>query len=202
MKHSVLLSGTADPSRRPAIVALLLLALVACDGDERDRAPQSASTPAAAASPEAPRPQELEHAARAVIAFLQGDPPSNRFRLADNVTLYLAPEGGGARAAVTRESLANRANWKVASHRQGTEYSFVPPGGLTKLTTRVGRHLNCLDYPLSSRFEQLALLPHVGTKLEPESASSCLQSWNLTLVFDPELRPLTIVAAVYDQWEW
>ncbi|MDQ6768747.1 MAG: hypothetical protein M3Z54_02025 [Gemmatimonadota bacterium] len=103
---------------------------------------------------------------------------------------------------VTREKLADRANWKVASERQGMVYSFVPPDGLTKLTTRVGRHFNCLDYPLSSRFEQLARFPHVGTKLESNGVSSCLQSWNLTLIFDPEKRPPTIIAAVYDQWEW
>ncbi len=62
--------------------------------------------------------------------------------------------------------------------------------------------MNCAEYPLSSRFPELARLPHVGTKLEPGDASSCLQTWNLTLVFDPNQRPPTLVAAVYDQWEW
>ena len=31
---------------------------------------------------------------------------------------------------------------------------------------------------------------------------SCLQTRNLTLVFDPDEKPPTLIAAVYDQWEW
>jgi len=31
---------------------------------------------------------------------------------------------------------------------------------------------------------------------------SCVQSWNLTLVFDPKQKPPTVIAAVYDQYEW
>jgi hypothetical protein len=31
---------------------------------------------------------------------------------------------------------------------------------------------------------------------------SCLQTRNLTLVFDPNRTPPTLIAAVYDQWEW
>ena len=69
------------------------------------------------------------------------------------------------------------------------------------LTTRAGRHLNCLDYPLSATFPALARLPHVGTMLSYGTAS-CLQTWTLTVVFDPHARPRTLVAAVYDQFEW
>ena len=69
------------------------------------------------------------------------------------------------------------------------------------MTTRPGRHLKCLDYPLSATFPELARFPHVGTTLR-YGTDSCLQTWNLTLVFDPDDRPLTLVAAVYDQFEW
>jgi hypothetical protein len=42
----------------------------------------------------------------------------------------------------------------------------------------------------------------VGTKLEPPDFSSCLQSWNLTLMFVADETSPTLLAAVYDQWEW
>ena len=69
------------------------------------------------------------------------------------------------------------------------------------MTTRVGRHLKCLDYPLSATFPDLARLPHVGTMLSYGTAS-CLQTWTLTVIFDPLAQPPKLVAAVYDQFEW
>ena len=95
-------------------------------------------------------PGELVDAARAAVAFLRGEGDFEQIRLADTVTLYLSPEGGGTRSEVAREMLRYPSNWKVRS--QGMVYSFAPPGGRAELTTRVGRHLNCLEYPLSSRF--------------------------------------------------
>ena len=83
----------------------------------------------------------------------------------------------------------------------GHSYSFVPHKAKAELETRVGRHLKCLEYPLSSIHPELARFPHVGTKLV-YSTQSCLNTWNLTLVFDPDKKPLTLIAAVYDQWEW
>jgi hypothetical protein len=121
-------------------------------------------------------------------------------RLADSVTLYLSPEGGGTRRAFAREQLRDPSSWRVASG--GHAYAFAPPAGVTRLTARAGRHFNCREYPLSSRFPDLARLPHVGVKLEPERTESCLQTWNVTFVFDPAARPARLVAAVYDQWEW
>lgn len=70
------------------------------------------------------------------------------------------------------------------------------------MTTQVGSHLNCRIYPLASRYEELARLPHVGTMLEPPDGDTCLETWSLTVVFDPAVRTPTMVAAVYDQWEW
>lgn len=161
----------------------------------RPRDPMPDNTPLGAH-----RPAELEEAAKQVIRFLRGEVGFHRIRIADTVTFYVSPEGGGTRTALTRHQLRDRSKWKV--HVLGMEPSLVPPQGLTRLTTRVGRHFNCREYPLSSRFAELALLPHVGTRLDRGEESSCLETRNLTLVFDPDERPPTLVAAVHDQWEW
>jgi hypothetical protein len=60
--------------------------------------------------------------------------------------------------------------------------------------------MNCREYPLSSRNGELAWFPHVGVMLA--YGTGCLQTRNLTLVFDPNEKPPTLIAAVYDQWEW
>jgi hypothetical protein len=178
-----------------------------CGGDgsggaqASDSAGRSVSAPASEARLGAHTAAELDTAARRVVAFLRGETPADSIRLADTVTLYVAPEGGGTRTPFTRAHLRDRSNWRVPGLGRAV-YSLAPPAASTKLTTRVGRHLNCMEYPLSSRFAQLARLPHVGAKLEPPGASSCLQTWNLTVVFDPTRKPPTLVAAVYDQWEW
>jgi hypothetical protein len=147
------------------------------------------------------RPFELIEAATNVVGFLRGEVAFDRIRLADTVSLYLGLEEGGTRAEVERGMLRYASNWKVRSQGLRHVYSFAPPRGSAELTTRVGRHLNCRDYPLSSRSEALAQFPHVGTMLM-YGTDSCLQSWNLTLVFDPNEKPPTLIAAVYDQWEW
>jgi hypothetical protein len=148
---------------------------------------------------------ELDQAAKRIIGFLRGGVGFERIRLADAVTLYLSPEAGGARRTVSREMLRDPSNWKVRSgdlpNARGMEYSFAPPKGRAELTTRVGRHLNCREYPLSWRYKELAQFPHVGTMLM-YGTDSCLQTRNLTLVFDPNQKPPTLIAAVYDQWEW
>jgi hypothetical protein len=144
------------------------------------------------------RPTELDQAARRVIGFLRGEVGFDRIRLADTVTLYVSPEGGGTRAAFTRKQLRDRSNWKV---RGLMMYSLVPPKRTAELTTRVGRHLNCREYPLSWIYKELARFPHVGTLLI-YGRDSCLQTWSLTLVFDPNQKPPTLIAAVYDQFEW
>ena len=142
----------------------------------------------------------LERAAREIVAFLNGKTAFDKIPLADTVVLYLSPEGGGTRVAFAREGLRTPSRWVVRSGRQS--YSFVPPATLTKLTAKSGRHFNCAEYALASRFPDLAKLPHVGVKLEPETTGSCLQTWNATFVFDTIERSPRLVAAVYDQWEW
>jgi hypothetical protein len=143
---------------------------------------------------------ELDQAAKQIIGFLRGEVGFDRIRLADTVTLYISPEGGGTRATFSREQLRDRSNWKVRG-LSTYSFSFVPSKGRAELTTRVGRHLNCREYPLSWRYKELAQFPHVGTMLS-YGRDSCLQTRNLTLVFDPNEKPPTLVAAVYDQWEW
>jgi hypothetical protein len=163
-----------------------------------------ADSPAPPAAPqlEVQHPEELVQAAARIIGFLRGNVGLERIRLADTVVLYLSPEGGGTRRAIPRARLRDPANWSVRSEELGATYRFTPPAGLTKLTTSIGHHFKCFEYPLYSQFGEIAQLPHVGTKLEPADASSCLQSWNLTLVFAADEPSPILVAAVYDQWEW
>ena len=180
---------------------MFVLAVGAC-GD-RGEPPATSDTSAASAdagtSGAIPAP-ELEAAARDVIAFLRGELPFDEIEVADSVTLFVAPEGGGTRSAFAREQLRDASSWVVTSP-EGRR-SLVPLTGLDSMTMRVGRHLNCMEYPLSTRFAELAALPHVGVKLERAGDGNCLQTWNLTLVFDSTARPPRLVAAVYDQWEW
>jgi len=141
----------------------------------------------------------LDSAAKEIVAFLQGKRPFDRIALADTVVLYISPEGGGNHAAVARENLRTPASWSVQS--DGRRYSFVPPSW-TRMTTRPGRHFNCAEYSLATRFMDLAMRPHVGVKLEPDRPASCLESWNSTFVFDTAGGRPELIAAVYDQWEW
>jgi hypothetical protein len=185
-----------------AVTATLVIWFVvaSCSGDGREGPEAVQSRSVDTVSLDHHRATELDEAAKEVVAFLQGEVGIDRIRLADTVVLYVSPEGGGTRAVFKREQLRHPSNWRVESGRQS--YAFAPPPGMTKLTTRVGRHFNCMEYPLSSRFPELARLPHVGAKLEPERVDSCLQTWNVTLVFDAAEGPPRLVAAVYDQWEW
>jgi hypothetical protein len=204
----------------PVLMLSCSLALASCESDVERASAQADSAPAAtdrvrpvestAADPAGSVPlavhraDELVDAATAVIAFLRGEADFDDIRLADTVTLYLSPEGGGTRRPVPREMLRDRSQWTVRSRdlprAPGMAYSLVPASGRAELTTRVGRHLKCFDYPLASMYEELARFPHVGTILA--YGTGCLQTSNLTLVFDPRAKPPTLVAAVYDQWEW
>jgi hypothetical protein len=207
-----------------AVVSVLMiacgLAVASCDSDVPRASNQSAppspdsdsaarSAPAASSPDTAPlgahSADELVDATTTVLAFLRGEARLDRIRVADTVTLYLAPEAGGAPRTVTREMLRDPSNWTIRgpsprSGRQGIRYSFVPSKGTAELTTRVGRHLRCREYPLSSIYKELAQFPHVGVKLA--YGTGCLQTRNFTLVFNPNEKPPTLIAAVYDQWEW
>ncbi|HSJ30788.1 MAG TPA: hypothetical protein VK933_05095 [Longimicrobiales bacterium] len=149
-----------------------------------------------------PRVEDMLQSARDLTAFLRGEGDLARVALADTVVLYLAPEGGGDRTAVPREVLHDRDRWTVHTGRSDTSYRLAPPPQLSKLTARAGRHFNCLEYDLSSRYPTLAELPHVGVRLEPVNGAGCLQTWNATFVFAGDKTTPTLVAVVYDQWEW
>jgi hypothetical protein len=164
--------------------------LAACgDGTQEDR-----SAPA--------RPDALDAAAREMVAFLRGDSPLPDI-VADSVILYLAPEGGGNRAVLPRTALQDPSAWAVHSTELATTYRFAPPEELTELALVLGRHMRCFDESLDEISEELAALPHVGARLSPpDMLVSCLQTWNMTFVFHPATDPLTLVAVIYDQWEW
>ena len=176
------------------VAAFAVTAALAC-APATDRAPDSQRS----GGPALASQSDLDSAARRVVGFLQGRATFEDIVLADSVKLLVSPEGGGASRVSSREDLRNPARWVVQTGR--ARYAFAPGSASTRITTRVGRHFNCFEYPLSSRFPDLALWPHVGVKLEPLGASSCLQTWNVTFVFD-SARPPRVIAAVLDRFEW
>ena len=210
------ISGSAKAIPGVSLLATLLItALMASCGRETSqqkrsrvdatdtvrRIPPSASPSSDVTSRGSAEDVELVEAATRIVRFLRGEALFDSIHLADTVSLYLGLEEGRTRRDVERALLRDRTNWKVQSESLRHSYSFVPPARTAALTTRVGRHLNCLDYPLSASFPDLARLPHVGTMLSYGTAS-CLQTWTLTVIFDPHVRPPKLVAAVYDQFEW
>lgn len=177
----------------------LCIMAAACTPDRGDIA-DTIQTPAERSSSGVFSDPELEKAANDIVSFLQTGAGFDNLRIADTVVLYVSPEGGGGRSTIIREQLRDRSRWEVRSGQQ--RYAIAPPRRMPMVTTKVGRHINCMEYELSTRYPDLAKLPHVGVKLEPDSTSSCLQSWNVTFVFDANARPPRLMAAVYDQWEW
>ena len=180
-----------------ALLACLGLA-AGCRGGDGSQPPEgAASPPDERVAPMASGPDStMVAAARRVVSFLQGNAAFPEGLLADTVVLHVAPEGGGARRAVPVSGLAAPSGWTVGG------YSLVPPADGRELATAVGRHLSCMEAPLSTRSEALARMPHVGTSFRPAEGGSCLQAWTLTLVFDTAAGAPRVVAALYDQWEW
>jgi hypothetical protein len=162
--------------------ALLIGAVVACGDRQR------------AADP------SLERATRNLVGFLRGELPFDSRALADTVELRIAPEGGGAVSRVSRDSLRERSAWTVAGPAR--RFQLVPPATFSTVSTKVGRHFNCQEQDLATRAPDLASRPHVGVRLQPEGAQSCLQSWNATFVFDTAGGSPRLIAVLYDQWEW
>ena len=195
------MTGLRRARVRRTVARCTLLVLVACS-PEGDEAPAedtaSPSSPPAATH----QPAELVAAATNVVGFLRGNVPFSRVRLADTVTLRLGVEEGGTTRRVVRERLRQPSEWAVESPNLRFTYPFAPPPSLTSAETRVGRHVRCMDHDLTAIDPELGALPHVGVVLSPPNFSSCLQTWNLTIVFDPQLKPPTVVAVIYDQFEW
>lgn len=177
-------------------MGIVLAFLVGCSSNEAS----DIETPTAERSTAASDESQLTAAAADVVGFLRGELPFGELEIAPEVALQLASGGGGTRLEVKGDSLRKLENWHVFSEATGIDYSFLPPENSANLVTREGKHLNCFEYDLSSRADGVAHLPHVGTMLS--SGDSCLQSWNVTFLFDPEEEKPTLVGAVYDQWEW
>jgi hypothetical protein len=182
------------------VLVVVLTTLIGCGAESRPLPDSTQTAVAGIPSVERNRADALEQTAREIVEFLRGNAPFETIALADTVTLYLSPDGGGILSAFSREQLRRPSQWVLRSGRQ--TYAFAPPASLKKMTAKADTHFDCLDYPLASRFPELAKLPHVGVKLEPDGAGSCLQTWNATFVFDTSAPPARLVAAVYDQWEW
>lgn len=182
-------------SRRAVAVAAAACLLLVCCSRE------STQVAAPTGSPSAPGASELTEAAAEVVDFLRGVTRFDELEVAPVVTLRLAREGGGNVVELSRETLRDPLNWEVPSAGGGDGYSFVPPEGAGDLQLAEGRHFNCLEYDLSSRADVDPDLPHVGTRLS-DPAGSCLNSWNVTFLFQPGTDPPILVGAVYDQWEW
>jgi hypothetical protein len=135
---------------------------------------------------------EVEH----LLAFLRGEAPLRLEVLADSVTLRVAPEGGGDTVAVARDELRSPSAWRVGS------YSLLPPEAYGHRTITPGLHWNCRAVGLETLYPELARLPHVGTRLAPGDDAGCLQTWNMTFVFDQDAETPRLTGVVYDQWEW
>jgi hypothetical protein len=180
----------------PFVVGVLVV--VSCGGEPaEEQAPDTVPGRDSVVVPTAPQMSPLDSAARAVLAFLKGEPST--IILADSVELYVGKEAGGTRTVYPRANLRHPSLWVARSSRGN--YRFTPPATLGKLTVKRGTHFICTERKLAESFPELAKRPHVGVRLESDIGESCLQSWNVTFVFDDSLRP-RLVAAVYDQFEW
>lgn len=189
-------------SARCTTIMLTAIVALSCTVEQADSYRPDGSRSAAEVGAQAPSDEALVAAAENIVAFLRAELELEQIAVADTVTLHLSPEGGGTARKVPRDALRDSGNWSVTASGTNTTYRFAPPAGVTKLTTRPGRHMNCFETDLSSRSPELAAFPHVGTKLEPPEPASCLQGWNVTFVFDSLRSPPVLVAALYDQWEW
>jgi hypothetical protein len=188
--------------RNCALVVAVFALLTSCGPqEETPRVESGIRSPVREDAADSASDAELVEAAEVVIQFLRGELPFSELRTADTVSLRPAPEGGGSPTQLVHEALADPASWVVTTGA-GDRRSLVPPRALTQLTARPGVHFNCFEYSLASRSPDLARLPHVGVRLTGSEAGTCLQTWNLTLVFDTVAGPPVLRAVVYDQWEW
>jgi hypothetical protein len=142
----------------------------------------------------------LRSAAENIVAFLRGAVAYETLSVADTVEFVVPTEGGGTRQRMSREALRDRQAWITQANSQ--QYSFVPAANFTEIKVAPGLHFNCYEGPLSARVAEFAESPHVGVRLEPPEAKSCLQGWNATFVFNTASGQPQLIAAIYDQWEW
>jgi hypothetical protein len=181
--------------------------LAACGGKEpapkaSDSAVSAAPAVTTADTVTTPAPAAvapLDSAARAVLAFLRREKAFSTIVLADSVEIYVGKDAGGTRTMYAREELQRPSMW-VGRSKLGN-YKFAPPSTHVVSSVKRGVHFNCTERKLAESFPQLARRPHVGVMLEPEFRENCMQTWNVTFVFDDSIKP-RLIAAVYDQFEW
>ncbi len=201
-------SEPPPPQTFAALLALAILVLgAACRSDDSSAQIQTPSPSPHIAETKVHQPADLVDAALALVGFLQGSVGYDQIALADQVALHLAEEnlnpGGQNPRILSADALRDPRNWQIFSPITEITYEFAPPANLEVVHAVVGRHFECLETTLAEHnLDALGSLPHVGTMLYPENGNTCLQSWNLTFVFDPVLQPPTLVAVVYAQWEW
>ena len=177
--------------RRMLTFALAIGLSFQCRGGEPEAAGQ------APASSEESNRESLRDEAAEIIEFLRGSAALDASLLADSVSFWVAAEGGGAVRVVARNVLQARSEWHVG------EYNLVPPSSLTEITFQPGAHINCREMSLGSRFPEIGGLPHVGVRFALPGTASCLQTWNITLVFqEQEAGQHKLIGVAYDQWEW
>jgi len=178
-----------------------------CGGEPAARSRDSAAAPAASVADtatKAPPPavaaaEPLDSATRAVLAFLRREKAFSTIVLADSVEIYVGKDAGGTRTLYARNDLQRPSLWIARSSRGN--YKLAPPASHVVPTVKRGVHFNCTERKLAESFPQLARRPHVGVMLEPEFRENCMQTWNVTFVFDDSIKP-RLIAAIYDQFEW
>ena len=190
--------------RAPIWAAVLCVSLATACGDQRGPGRDSAvagDTVVALSSPDTSAAAAgLERAAQNVVGYLRAQVPFDSLALADTVELRIAPEGGGARRRVSSAALRDPTGWTVGEGARRVR--LIPPAAYTAASTAVGRHYRCQAQDLALVAPEWAERPHVGVRLQPDTAASCLQSWNATLVFDTVGGRLRLSGVLYDQWEW
>ena len=180
--------------RRLGSVAVVFLVLSACTQPEVPN-----QKPMPTTENETDESASFQAATRDLVAFLGGDSQTHDVAMADSILLVVAPEGGGQRREIRAEDLATREAWVINDGEHPV--SIVPPQRDAELELTVGRHRRCWDQPLETVAEDLAHAPHVGVTLY-YARQSCLQTWNATFVYSPDELEPTLIAVVYDQWEW
>jgi hypothetical protein len=185
--------------RKIVLAAVLLCACADSDTPEAGQPAPLDSAGVQTAAPDSAAPLRLE--TDRIIGFLSGQAPFDSITVADSVTLYMNPEGTVIQRTLTREQLRDTMNWSLQWGR-GT-YRISPPKPPAVVQTRVGHHFRCQgEVDLGAMIPQLAAQPHVGVRVDPPGADSCLQIWFSTFVFDTSTARPRLVAVVYDQFEW
>ncbi|HUE84440.1 MAG TPA: hypothetical protein VMO26_00015 [Vicinamibacterales bacterium] len=179
---------------RDLLLVGLITATAGCAGPDSD--PQQGEDLPSPAGGSTHEYAYLEDEVQHLLEFLRGTAPLREGLLADTVALYIAPDGGGEKVSMAASVLGSPSAWRVAS------YSLTPPEDYGHATITPGLHFNCQPVNLETLYPELARFPHVGVRLAIDEGATCLQTWNLTFVFNEDAEAPRLTAVVYDQWEW